>query len=174
MFIFQTKKKSARDLININRRRRGTRAVVVLYEKQPTLPALLTPKYFCLRCKKCGKCGLKSEYGNYIPAHICTRAYKEPFAEQDMLGAGSLVALITRILSRIHPYGATVFHYGASVAKNGATIFSYSGSVRCYRGSISPKGLRFRLSIMSSILRSSRGIRMPCGQWGSHWPHWMQ
>ncbi|MBQ6379681.1 MAG: hypothetical protein IJJ56_12960 [Prevotella sp.] len=72
---------------------------------------------------------IKSEYGNYVCVHTYTRAYKEALQEWEGLGAGYPVALITRILSRIHPYSATVFRYGATIGKNSGTIAANGGSV---------------------------------------------
>ncbi len=67
--------------------------------------------------------------------HIRARITK-PSTEREGLGAGYLVALITRILSRIHPYSGTVaqnsttvFRYGATIGKNSGTIAANGGSV---------------------------------------------
>ncbi len=64
----------------------------------------------------------------YACTHIRARIRK-PSPEWEGLGAGYPVALITRILSRIHPYSATVFRYGATIGKNSGTIAANGGSV---------------------------------------------
>lgn len=45
------------------------------------------------------------------------------------MGGGYLVALITQILSRIHPYSGSVAENSGSVATRGTTVHCYGTSI---------------------------------------------
>jgi len=57
----------------------------------------------------------------YVRTYIRARK-KKPSPEREGLGAGYPVALITRILSRIHQYSGTIAANGGSIAENSGSV----------------------------------------------------